>query len=254
VDDQLEVDTGVGSASEQPGVSGAGLAGGANRPYGRRVVLGMLGLGAAGVLFGARIQDGLSSALSPSVAGLLPSGGRFRIYTVTGFLPQKSTAAYRLRVDGLVERPLDLDFADLTTRTPTALTRDFQCVTGWRVPDVAWRGVKVADLLDEAGVQPAATAIRFHSFDGAYTESLTLEQARRDDVLVAHEMEGKPVSRAHGGPVRLLVAPMYGYKSIKWLDRIEVVDRVVPGFWEDRGYDVDAWVGRSNGRSDDPTS
>ena len=223
-------------------------------PIGRRVVLGMLGLGAAGVLFGKRIQDGLTSTLSPSVAQLLPSGGRFRIYTVTGFLPKKSTADYRLRIDGLVDSPLDLSYADLTSRTPTAITRDFQCVTGWRVPDVAWRGVLLRDLLDEAGVRSGATALRFHSFDGAYTESLTMEQARRDDVLVAHEMEGKPVTSAHGGPVRLYVAPMYGYKSIKWLDRIEVVDRVVPGFWEDRGYDVDAWVGRSNGRDDAPTS
>lgn len=213
----------------------------------------MLGLGAAGVLFGKRIQDGLSSTLSPSIASLLPSGGRFRIYTVTGFLPKKAPADYRLRVDGLVDSPLDLSFADVVARRPTALTRDFQCVTGWRVPDVAWRGVRLRDLLDEAGVQPTGTALRFRSFDGVYTESLTMEQARRDDVLVVHEMEGKPVTSAHGGPVRLLVAPMYGYKSIKWLDRIEVVDRVVPGFWEERGYDVDAWVGRSNGRDDEPT-
>ena len=181
-------------------------------PIGRRVVLAMLGLGAAGVLFGRRIQDGLSRTLSPSVAQLLPSGGRFRIYTVTGFLPRRSTADYRLRVDGLVDQPLDLSFADLTGRPATALTRDFQCVTGWRVPDVGWRGVRVRDLLDEAGVQPEAKALRFFSFDGVYTESLTLEQAGRDDVLIAHEMEGKPVTSAHGGPVRLLAAPMYGYK------------------------------------------
>jgi DMSO/TMAO reductase YedYZ molybdopterin-dependent catalytic subunit len=134
------------------------------------------------------------------------------------------------------------------------LTKDFQCVTGWRVPDVAWKGVKVADLLESAGVQPGAAAIRLFSFDGVYTESLTLEQARRDDVLVVYEMEGAPVSRAHGGPVRLLMAPMYGYKSIKWLDRIEVVDEVVPGYWEERGYDIDAWVGTSNGRDDAPVS
>jgi DMSO/TMAO reductase YedYZ molybdopterin-dependent catalytic subunit len=223
-------------------------------PIGRRVVLGMLALGAAGIAFGKSVQDGLARTLSPGVAALLPSGGRFRIYTVTGFLPRKAPADYRLAVDGLVDRPLDLGFDDLLARPATALTRDFQCVTGWRVADVAWRGVKLADLLDEAGVQPTAKAIRLFSFDGVYTESLTLEQARRDDVLVVHEMEGKPVSRPHGGPVRLLVAPMYGYKSIKWLDRIEVVDRVVPGYWEVRGYDVDAWVGTSNGRDDAPTS
>ena len=223
-------------------------------PIGRRVVLGMLGLGAAGVLFGKAVQDGLSRTLSPNVAALLPSGGRFRIYTVTGFLPKRSTAQYRLAVDGLVDRPLDLGFDDLVAMPLTSLTRDFQCVTGWRVPEVRWRGVPLAALLDAAGVQPSATALRLHSFDGVYTESLTLEQARRGDVLAVHEMEGKPLSTAHGGPVRLLMAPMYGYKSIKWLSRIEVVDRVVPGFWEERGYDIDAWVGSSNGRSDDPTS
>jgi DMSO/TMAO reductase YedYZ molybdopterin-dependent catalytic subunit len=223
-------------------------------PIGRRVVLAMLGLGAAGVLFGKSVQDGLSRVLSPNVAALLPSGGRFRIYTVTGFLPKRSKAEYRLAVDGLVDRQLDLGFDELVALPVTALTRDFQCVTGWRVADVAWKGVKLGALLDAAGVQPTATALRLHSFDGVYTESLTLKQARRADVLVVHEMEGKPVSSAHGGPVRLLVAPMYGYKSLKWLSRIEVVDRVVPGFWEERGYDVDAWVGSSNGRSDDPTS
>ncbi|HUP85312.1 MAG TPA: molybdopterin-dependent oxidoreductase [Acidimicrobiales bacterium] len=223
-------------------------------PIGRRIVLGMLGIGAAGVLFGKSIQDGLSRTLSPNVAALLPSGGRFRIYSVTGFLPRRATTTYRFTLDGLVDRPLDLGYADLQALPPTALTKDFQCVTGWRVPQVAWKGVRLVDLLDAAGVQSAATAVRLHSFDGVYTESLTLEQARRDDVLVAYEMEGKPVSAAHGGPVRLLVAPMYGYKSLKWLARVEVVDHVVRGFWENRGYDVDAWVGKSNGRSDDPTS
>lgn len=223
-------------------------------PIGRRVVLGMLGLGAAGVLFGKAAQDRIATTLSPSVAALLPSGGRFRIYTVTGFLPRKAPADYGFSLGGMVDRPIELGFDELVSMPATALTRDFQCVTGWRVPDVAWKGVKLADLLDVAGVQSGATALRLFSFDGVYTESLTLEQARRDDVLVAYEMEGKPVSRAHGGPVRLLMAPMYGYKSIKWLDRIEVVDEVVPGYWEERGYDIDAWVGTSNGRTDAPVS
>jgi len=106
--------------------------------------------------------------------------------------------------------------------------------------------------LDEAGVQPSATHLRITSFDGVYTESLTIDQARRDDVLVAHEMQGGPVTREHGGPVRLYVAPMYGYKSLKWLERIEVVNELDPGYWEERGYDVDAWIGKSNGRDDEP--
>ena len=79
--------------------------------------------------------------------------------------------------------------------------------------------MRLADLLDRAGVQPEGTALRFTCFDGEYTESLTLEQARRDDVIVAYELEGKPIGSDHGGPVRLYVAPMYGYKSAKWLER-----------------------------------
>jgi DMSO/TMAO reductase YedYZ molybdopterin-dependent catalytic subunit len=136
---------------------------------------------------------------------------------------------------------------------PTKLTRDFQCVTGWRVPEVEWKGVRLADLLDRAGVQARATALRFHSFDGAYTESLTLSQARRNDVIIAYQLEGSPLSDEHGGPVRLYVAPMYGYKSCKWLDHIELTKSVEEGYWEERGYDVDGWVGRSNGRDDRAT-
>ncbi|HUS62791.1 MAG TPA: molybdopterin-dependent oxidoreductase [Acidimicrobiales bacterium] len=225
------------------------------------MILGMLGLGVAGVIGGAAVQRRLSDVLAPIAAadrtgltGLIPAAGGFRIYSVTGDLPQRSEAAYRLHVSGLVRDPLSLTFSDLEALPATMLTKDFQCVTGWRVPDVHWVGVRVADLLDRADVSDSAKAVTFRSFDGVYTESLTLEQARRQDVIVAYRMAGKTVTTAHGGPVRLYVAPMYGYKSLKWLESIEVVDRVVPGYWERRGYDIDAFVGRSNGRGDDPTS
>ena len=226
-------------------------------PVGRRVFLGMVGLGGVGVLFGARVQDRLEGAVR-SVTGwfgaesLAPSG-RFRIYTVTGSLPQRSAAEYRLRVGGHVDRELDLTFTDLKDMPVTGLTRDFQCVTGWRVRDVKWKGVRLSELLDRAGVRAGAGGVRFHSFDGRSTESLTLDQAGREDVIVAWEMLGGPITTAHGGPVRLYVAPMYGYKSLKWLERVEVTEGPpAPGFWEERGYDVDAWIGRSNGRDDPP--
>ena len=234
-------------------------------PVGRRALLGMLGLGAAGILWGAKAQSGLERLLRPitlndgtGLTSFLPTSGRFRIYSVTGSLPGIADADYRLTVDGHVERPATLDLTDVRRRLPqTQLTKDFQCVTGWRVPDVPWEGVRLGALLDEVGVRDGATHVRFWSFDGVYTETLTVEQARRDDVLVAHHMLGNPVTRAHGGPVRLYVAPMYGYKSLKWLDRIEVVTELDeptdPGYWENLGYDTDAWVGRSNGRTDEAT-
>lgn len=230
------------------------------KPIGRRVVLGMLGLGALGVVAGKQVQDGLNAVLQPisridptGLTGLLP-GNYFRIYTVTDGFPSESDTAYRLKVDGLVDHPMVLTMADLQALPATSLVRDFQCVTGWRVPKVHWQGVALSVLLDRAGVQSSAKALHFESFDGLYTESLTLAEAYRPDVIAAYSMLGGPVSREHGGPVRLYVAPMYGYKSLKWMSRIQVVDRVEPGYWETEGnYDVEGWVGHSNGRNDPPT-
>ncbi|MDX3235453.1 molybdopterin-dependent oxidoreductase [Streptomyces sp. ME03-5709C] len=234
---------------------------GKDTPVGRRVVLGMLGLGALGVAFGGRAQDGLDSALSKvagkdptGLSGLLPGGGGFRIYNVADSVPHRDSTDYRLTVSGLVDRKTAHSLADLRAMPQTRLVRDVQCVTGWRVPGTPFEGVRLSHLLDLAGVREGAGAVRFTCFDGVYSESLTLEQARRDDVLVALRMQDKPVTAAHGGPVRLYVAPMYFYKSAKWLSGIEVTGDVRPGYWEHYGYDVDAWVGRSNGRHDDPTS
>jgi len=228
-------------------------------PVGRRVILAMAGVGAAGILFGGKVQDALGRWLAPITArdgtgltSLLPVG-RFRIYSVTSSLPSRSTADYRLQIDGLVDKPVTLTYGDLLAMPATGITRDFQCVTGWRVHSVPWVGVKLADLLDHVGAHADAKGVTFQSFDGLYTESLSMSQARLHDVIVAYRMEGKGVSRIHGGPVRLYVAPMYGYKSCKWLERITVENEVRPGYWELRGYDQDAWVGRSNGRDDDPT-
>jgi DMSO/TMAO reductase YedYZ molybdopterin-dependent catalytic subunit len=229
------------------------------RAVGRRVFLGMLGLGAAGVLTGARIQNAMSKVLGQLTAhdptGLstyIPAAGRFRIYSVTNSLPHRSDLVYRLTVGGMVDRPMQLSLADLKALPPTHLVKDFQCVTGWRVAGVKWTGVLLSDLLDHVGAKPGGKALLFKSFDGQYTESLTMTQARRPDVIVAYAMDGDTVSQMHGGPVRMYIAPMYGYKSTKWLASIEVVNDVIPGYWEVRGYDVDAWIGHSNGRSDEP--
>jgi DMSO/TMAO reductase YedYZ molybdopterin-dependent catalytic subunit len=229
------------------------------KPIGRRIVLGMMGTGLAGVLFGSKAADLLERVIAPIASrdgtgflSLFPVG-RFRIYTVTGRLHSRSDAEYRLTVNGSVDAPVTFTLDDLKAMPPTRMTKDFQCVTGWRVHDVKWTGVRLADLLDQAGAKEGAWGIRFLSFDGIYTETLTMEQARRNDVIVAYELDGKPVSSAHGGPARLYVAPMYGYKSIKWLETIEVSQNPAPaGYWEVRGYDTDAWIGKSNNRDDRP--
>lgn len=225
------------------------------KPIGRRIVLGMIGLGAVGVATGRWISSGVNNVVAtaaPQVSGLLPAAGGFRIYTVTSGYPDFDPATYRLQVSGLVDRPMSLSLADIADLRQTSYTKDFQCVTGWRVDDVPWSGVLMSDLLDAAGVQQTGKALQLTSFDGAYTESLTIEQARLPQTLVATTMYGKPIPKENGAPVRLVIPPMYGYKSIKWLSDIEVTSEVIPGYWEQRGYAVDAWVGDSNGRSDAP--
>jgi DMSO/TMAO reductase YedYZ molybdopterin-dependent catalytic subunit len=248
-------DAGPDTEADGPDPDGSGT------PVGRRLVLTMLGLGAAGLVAAPVLQRTLESGLGAlsdkdptGLTGLLPNGGGFRYYSVATSVPKRSAADYRLTVDGLVDRPATYTLDALKRMEQTRMVRDVQCVTGWRVPGTPFEGVRLSHLLDAAGVRSSAGAIRFTCFDGTYTESLTMRQARRADVLVALRMQDKALGHNHGGPVRLYVAPMYFYKSAKWLSGITVTEDVRPGYWENRGYDVDAWVGRSNGRDDEPTS
>src|SRR5438067_780536 len=103
-------------------------------PVGRRVVLGMLGLGAVGVVVGSRVQDFLSSATSglpPTVQNALPIGGGWRYYSVTDSVHYRTQADYTMKVSGRVRQPRTLTFADLAAMPQTQVTKDFQCVTGW---------------------------------------------------------------------------------------------------------------------------
>jgi DMSO/TMAO reductase YedYZ molybdopterin-dependent catalytic subunit len=221
----------------------------AGSPVGRRVVLGLAGLGVAGVLGGASFSRRLSEWLAPvelrdptGLLSVLPLGPAFRFYSVTGSVQPRDAATYRLKVGGLVASPATYTLADLKGMPQASFVSDFHCVTGWVVPGVPWAGVRLGDLIDRAGPTASAKAVRFRSFDGVYTESLTLEDARRSDVIVALEMLDGPVSHDHGGPVRIYAASMYGYKSTKWLSAIELTAEEEPGYWEHRGYDVDGTI------------
>ena len=224
--------------AEQPGT-----------PVGRRLVLGLTGLGVAGVLGGATVSRTLSEWLAPvelrdptGLLSTLPLGPVFRFYSVTGSVEPRDEQSYRLRVDGLVAQPATYRLDDLRALPRTEFTSDFHCVTGWVVPGVRWSGVSLAELLDLAQPSAQASAVRFRSFDGVYTESLGLEDARRSHVVVALEMLDGPVSHEHGGPVRMYVDRQYGYKSTKWLEGIELTEGEVPGYWEHRGYDIDGTI------------
>jgi len=209
----------------------------------------MAALGAGGIAFGARVQS-LGTSLASGLGTVLPWGDHFRIYSVSGTYPAITADRYRLVVDGLVDRRAVFTMADLEAMPRTGFVRDFHCVTGWRVSNVRWEGVRLSEILDTVGIRPGAVALRFESYDGTDSESLTLDQARLPDVIVALRMLGAPITTEHGGPVRLYVAPMFGYKSLKWLSAIRVVDQVEPGFWEQNGYPVNGWIDGSTGPND----
>jgi DMSO/TMAO reductase YedYZ molybdopterin-dependent catalytic subunit len=214
-------------------------------PIARRTMLSMLGAGAAALAAAPLVQNGWERLAATDPTGLLPGPGGFRYFSVAGSVPEKTAADYRLRIGGLVERPSTYTLDELRAMPQTRVVGDVECTDGWRVPRTPFTGVSLAHLLDLAGVRPEGTALRFTCFDGVYTESLTLDQARRSDVVVALDMQDKPLTHERGGPVRLYVAPMYFYKSAKWLSGISVTEKVVPGYWEEYGYDVDGWLDRS---------
>jgi DMSO/TMAO reductase YedYZ molybdopterin-dependent catalytic subunit len=219
---------------------------GGSRPYGRRAFLGVVGAGLLALLGGHPLQR-LGEFLTP-VEDAVGLGG-WRIYTVASTMPVFRRAQWRLRVDGLVEKPLDLTYSELLALPRARQVTDFHCVTGWSIPHVHWTGVRLQHVLAEARPLPSAHALRFVSAEVPYEDSLTLRQALLPDVMLAHHMDERPLTRPHGAPLRLVIPEMYGYKGVKWVERIEVKAAPGDGYWEQRGYDRDAWVGRSNGRA-----
>jgi DMSO/TMAO reductase YedYZ molybdopterin-dependent catalytic subunit len=224
---------------------------GEGRPLGRRAFFGVVGLGVSGLLWGnqaASLVAKSTTLLPEAVRSAVPIGEGWRIYAVNPPSPRFDPATWRLTIDGLVERPQRLTHAQLLALPPARQTSDFHCVTGWSVPGVRWRGVRFDDLLASAGVSPRATALTFVSAEEPYVDTLTLAQLRAaPDAMLALEMDGKPLTREHGAPARLVMPKMYGYKGVKWVTRITATDRIADGYWEQRGYDRDAYVGRSNG-------
>ncbi len=146
-------------------------------------------------------------------------------------------------VDGLVDRPLRIGRTDWMRLPRLEQTVDFHCVEGWTVPGVTWGGVTAATLLDAAGVRPEGTHVVFHAAGEEYVDSLPMDLVRHPQTVLADSMDGAPLERKHGGPLRLVVPVQLAYKSVKWVDRLEVTDRSVTGYWEERGYPMDAPVG-----------
>ena len=166
----------------------------------------------------------------------------WRYNTVEKPVPNFDREEYRLVVDGMVERPLTLTYSELRALPAIRQVSDFHCVEGWGVDDVQWDGVRLQTIIDL--VRPTSTAkyVTFHSLGDLYRDSLSMQQARLPDALVAYDMDGEPLRVDHGLPLRLVMPRMFGYKGPKWLTRIEFVDDQDTGYWEARGWRMDAFI------------
>lgn len=178
-------------------------------------------------------------------AGRLPPGQReVKDWPVLdlGIRPDVAREDWSLTVDGLVEAPVKWDWATLEAQPQFEITTDIHCVTSWSRFANRWRGVSVRHLLEVVRPKPEARHVLFESHDG-YTTNLRLDKFDDDDTLLAHSWEGRPLTREHGGPVRVVVPKVYFWKSAKWVRRISFAAEDRPGFWELRGYhnEGDPW-------------
>ena len=149
--------------------------------------------------------------------------------------PKIDLQTWRLRLFGMVEKPLELDWAEFTTLPTVRITTDIHCVTRWSKLDMVWEGVPFTEILNLVSLKPEARYVMQHSC-GGYTTNLPLHDLLDDEILLAYKYDERPLAREHGGPMRLVVPRLYFWKSAKWLNGLEFMAEDQPGFWEQYGY------------------
>lgn len=161
---------------------------------------------------------------------------RFPVLHV-GDVPTYAPGQWDLKIFGLVDKPFTINLDELKSMPAVTLLTDIHCVTKWSKFDTTWKGVRVRDLFERAGMQAGAAYIMGHAEHG-YTANLPLGDVLLDESLVVYEYEGEEIEPIHGGPVRLLVPHLYFWKSPKWLRGLELRATDAPGFWEQNGYNM----------------
>ena len=155
-----------------------------------------------------------------------------------GATPRIETDSWQLKVFGLVEEEIMLDWDRLMSLEMVNVDAAFHCVTQWSRLQNTWQGVAFSTLMELAGPKPEARYVVAHCY-GGYTTNLPLSVLMDSDVLLAYRHDGESLSAEHGGPVRLVVPKRYGWKSAKWVNGMELTEEDSPGFWETRGYHND---------------
>lgn len=192
--------------------------------------------------FGLKRPDQIKSA--PDQGERVPPGQflsqKFPVLTY-GSTPEVDLKQWKIRVFGLVEQEIELDWQEFSNLGWTGMTADFHCVTQWSSLDNTWEGVAFAHLVGLAKPLPEAKFVMAHCF-GDYTTNIPLDVALEEGFL-AHRHNGEELGKDHGWPLRLIIPSRYAWKSAKWINGIELMAEDAPGFWEERGYNnnADPW-------------
>ncbi len=152
-----------------------------------------------------------------------------------GFQPEISTDLWSLTISGLVNKPAQFSWEQFMDLPQVEDISDFHCVTTWSRMDNHWVGVRFKDIAEMCEVKQEAKFVYIKAFD-TYTTNLPLCEAMKPDVLLVHSWEGEPLTKEHGGPVRMITPQLYAWKGAKWIGEIEFREKDELGFWEQRGY------------------
>ena len=160
-----------------------------------------------------------------------------------GGIPDIDLATWKFSVVGEVEEEVHFTWEEFLALPQTTLRNDIHCVTHWSKFDNDWTGVKFTDLMQHIKPKPSAKHVMVHSF-GGYTTNVPLAELLDDDVILAHQHGGKPLTKEHGWPMRLVVPRLYFWKSAKWARGLVFMPDERPGFWEMYGYHIhgDPWL------------
>jgi DMSO/TMAO reductase YedYZ molybdopterin-dependent catalytic subunit len=198
-----------------------------------------------GPQFGLKRPDQVKTAPDQGLGQRVPPGQfvsqKFPVLTY-GSSPKVDLQTWKIRVFGLVEQEIELNWDQFMKLDWVTVTADFHCVTQWSSLDNHWEGVPFSALVAPARPRPEARFVMAHCY-GGYTTNLPLNVAMGEGLL-AHKQNGAELGQDHGWPVRLIIPSRYGWKSAKWVNGIELMAENSPGFWEQRGYhnNADPWL------------
>jgi len=149
---------------------------------------------------------------------------------------------WRLKVEGLVEKPISLSFDEIQKLPKKVQVKNFICVEGWGLDDQKWEGVYLQEIFSKVQINPKAKYATFHATGGKYADSLSIQEALEPDTMLAYKLNGKDLAPENGFPLRLVIPRMYAYKGVKWVERIVFTEKQETGYWEEFGYPLDGSI------------